>query len=138
MSINSLADNPLTTPQGAKRPMTLPAACEWIARQTGRPVPATSTVWRWVLRGVRGGVRLESFRIGGTTYTTPEMIGRFIERTSRSTVAVDVSKAGVEVSGASDHDRHAEVRREQINTAHKRFKEICAPKRRGTRKPKAK
>jgi hypothetical protein len=108
--------------------MTLPAAREWIARQTGRPVPATSTMWRWTLKGVRGGVRLESFRIGGTTYTTPEMIGRFIERTSQAVVVANVTPAGVEVTSG---DRADDVRRKQIAAAQSRLKEICAPRQRG-------
>lgn len=115
-----------------KRPMTLPVACEWLGRHTGK-VPATSTIWRWTLKGVRGGVRLESFRVGGTTYTTAEMIARFIQRTSRPTLAVDVSPAGIEVSTASDSDRQEDQRREQIMAAQQRLKEICAPKLRSRR-----
>lgn len=112
----------------ASRPMTLPAACEWLGRHTGK-VPATSTMWRWTLKGVRGGVRLECFRIGGTTYTTGEMIHRFIERTSLSPVTVDVSPAGIDVSTATGRVRQDDDRREQINAAQQRLKEICAPKR---------
>jgi hypothetical protein len=105
-------------------PMTLPKACEWLGEQTGR-TPATSTMWRWVLRGVRGGIRLESFRVGGMTYTTRAMVQRFIERTSQSpgTVSANVSPAGVIVAGDDDH------RREQIAAAQERLKEICAPQR---------
>ncbi len=116
--------------EAAKQPMTLRAACEWIARQTGRSVPATSTLWRWTLKGVRGGVRLECFRIGGTTYTTPEMICRFIERTSRSVLAVDVSASGVVVTTA-DGDGNRQRRREEIAVAQERLREICTPKRSG-------
>jgi hypothetical protein len=111
------------------RPLTLPAACAWLGEHTGK-VPATSTMWRWALKGVRGGVRLESFRIGGTTYTTPAMIGRFVERTSQA-VAVDVSPEGVQVRPAAVGAGEADARRrQQISTAHQRLKEICAPKRR--------
>ncbi len=109
-------------------PMTLPQACQWLGEQTGR-TPATSTIWRWVLRGVRGGTRLESFRVGGTSYTTREMMQRFIDRTSQSTAAVSISPAGVIATGeptAADHEH----RREQIAVAQERLKEICAPKRR--------
>jgi hypothetical protein len=111
-----------------RRAMTLPAACEWLGRQTGK-TPATSTIWRWTLKGVRGGIRLESFRIGGTTYTTAEMLARFIRRTSSNAVEVAVSPAGVEVSPIGDQQR----RREQIASAQHRLKEICAPRQRGTR-----
>jgi hypothetical protein len=109
-------------------PMTLPQACQWLGEQTGR-TPATSTMWRWVLRGVRGGIRLESFRVGGTSYTTREMVQRFIDRTSQSTATVSISPAGVIVTSdptAADDDH----RREQIAVAQERLAEICAPKRR--------
>ena len=109
-------------------PMTLPQACQWLGEQTGR-TPAASTMWRWVLRGVRGGIRLESFRVGGTSYTTREMVQRFIDRTSQSAATVSVTPAGVIVTSghaASDDDH----RREQIAVAQERLKEICAPKRR--------
>lgn len=109
-----------------RRVMTLPAAAEWLGERTGR-VPATSTLWRWTLKGVRGGVRLESFRVGGTTYTTPEMIRRFIERTSQPVVAANGSPAGITVTTAGDP---AADRRAQIDAAEARLHEICAPKRR--------
>lgn len=38
-----------------------------------------SAVYRWVSGGV-GGVRLESIKIGGTTYTSAEALQRFAER----------------------------------------------------------
>jgi hypothetical protein len=115
----------------AEGPMTLPQACQWLGEQTGR-TPATSTMWRWVLRGVRGGIRLESYRVGGTSYTTREMVQRFIDRTSQSAVTVNVSPAGVIVTSdpTSVDDDH---RREQIAVAQERLAEICAPKR----KPRA-
>lgn len=37
-----------------------------------------SAVYRWTLRGVKG-VRLETIRVGGTTYTSREAIQRFSE-----------------------------------------------------------
>ena len=37
-----------------------------------------SAVYRWTLRGVKG-IRLETVRIGGTTYTSREAIQRFSE-----------------------------------------------------------
>lgn len=112
------------------RPLTLPAACQWLGERTGK-VPATSTMWRWTLRGVRGGVRLESFRIGGTTYTTPAMIRRFIERTSQAAgVVVDVSPDGIQVTTAAGAESAGDRRREQIAAAQQRLKEICAPRRR--------
>lgn len=40
-----------------------------------------SAVYRWTLRGVKG-IRLETVKIGGTTYTSREAIQRFSERLS--------------------------------------------------------
>ena len=40
-----------------------------------------SAVYRWTKRGVRG-VRLESIRVGGTTYTSREALQRFAETNS--------------------------------------------------------
>jgi len=42
-----------------------------------------SAVYRWIQRGVRG-VRLESTRVGGTTYTSEEALQRFSERLSEA------------------------------------------------------
>lgn len=44
-------------------------------RDNGRHVHP-STVWRWIRRGVRGA-RLETIRIGGSTYTSVEALQRF-------------------------------------------------------------
>jgi hypothetical protein len=42
-----------------------------------------STVWRWVLRGVRGAdgevVRLEAARVGGRWFTSREALARFTD-----------------------------------------------------------
>lgn len=43
--------------------------------------PHVATLWRWILRGVRG-VRLESFVRGGRRFTTCEAIERFIQATT--------------------------------------------------------
>ena len=102
--------------------MTLPKACEWIGLKTGK-TPATSTIWRWTLRGVRGGIKLESFRIGGTTYTTPRMVEEFIERTS-----FDAARSLPQPSATPAVD--ADARRREIATAQDRLRQLCAPKRR--------
>ena len=113
-----------------REPMTLPTACQWIGQRTGR-VPATSTMWRWCLKGVRGGIRLESFRVGGRAYTTPAAIERFIERTSATTV--EVSPAGVSML---DEGQVADRRAQQVAAAQQRMSEICKPRPRGRRRPK--
>lgn len=57
-------------------------------RRSGRPLHV-STVYRWILRGVRG-IRLEAIRIGGTTYTTVEAIQRFSDRLTTPAVSGSV------------------------------------------------
>ncbi len=47
-------------------------------RPNGRRIHI-SAVYRWIQRGVRG-VRLESVRIGGTTYTSEEAMQRYAEQ----------------------------------------------------------
>jgi hypothetical protein len=104
--------------------MTLPKACAFLGERTGK-TPATSTAWRWVLRGVRGGIKLEVFRIGGITYTTPEMIERFIARTSGTAPQPSTPNARADLQAvAVDHD----ARRREIATAQSRLHELCTPK----------
>jgi hypothetical protein len=105
--------------------LTLPKACQWIGERTGK-TPATSTAWRWVLRGVRGGIRLESFRLGGTTFTTPAMIRDFIARTSATVATGEATPASNGGSGPDDH----EARRRQIAAAQEQLRQRNAPKRR--------
>ncbi|TWT35170.1 hypothetical protein KOR34_00580 [Posidoniimonas corsicana] len=43
--------------------------------------PSEATLWRWLLKGVRGHV-LDSVRVGGRRFTSREACQRFIEATS--------------------------------------------------------
>jgi len=56
-------------------------------RPTGRRIHI-SVVYRWITRGL-GGIRLESVKIGGTTYTSKEALQRFADQ--RSTAKHDSS-----------------------------------------------
>ena len=107
-----------------RKALTLAEACQWIGERTGK-TPATSTAWRWVLRGVRGGIKLDSFRIGGTTFTTPEMIRRFIDRTS-ATVSTTSTSPMSNAPAAVDHD----ARRREIAAAQEKLRQLNAPQRR--------
>ena len=51
-------------------------------RPNGRRVHI-SAVYRWMSRGVRG-VRLESVKVGGSTYTSVEALQRFADRLSEA------------------------------------------------------
>lgn len=55
--------------------------CRLPPRPNGKRVHI-SAVYRWILRGVHG-VRLESIRIGGTTYTSTEALQRFADQLGR-------------------------------------------------------
>lgn len=60
--------------------LTLPKAASWIARATGCPKPHTSTLTRWINRGVRGK-RLPAVRAGG---------GRFMVRVTDLATFIDI------------------------------------------------
>lgn len=112
-----------------RQALTLPEACKWIGQRTGK-TPATSTAWRWALRGVRGGIRLEVFRLGGTTYTSPELIERFMEATT-GTVKVESATATTTPVETVDH----ETRRREIAAAQEQLRQLCQSKR-GRRRAK--
>ncbi len=59
-----------------------------------------SACYRWISRGVRG-VRLDSIKIGGSTYTSIEALQRFANRLSGSGNA---SRPRVEVSPARQQE----------------------------------
>ena len=42
-----------------------------------------STVSRWASRGLRGGIKLEVFRLGGQLMTSTEAVKRFLEKVNR-------------------------------------------------------
>jgi hypothetical protein len=54
-------------------------------RRTGKRLHI-SAVYRWAQRGIRG-VKLETIKIGGTTYTSREALQRFAEASSSNTQA---------------------------------------------------
>jgi hypothetical protein len=81
------------------------------ARGNGKHIHI-SAVYRWLLRGVRG-VRLETIRIGGTSYTSSEAVQRFAEHLSRPNT-----------SGTSSHAVTSANRRRQIEEASRRVAAI--------------
>jgi len=82
---------------------TLAIATGLVPGRSGRGV-AMATIWRWVLRGVRG-VRLESILIGGTRYTSRQALARFIAATNAASAAPPVVEQ-------SSSQRVAEAERE--------------------------
>ncbi|MBP7746959.1 MAG: DUF1580 domain-containing protein [Phycisphaerae bacterium] len=42
--------------------------------------PHIATIWRWAIGGLKGGVRLESIKVGGQRFTSREAIRRFLVR----------------------------------------------------------
>lgn len=69
-----------------------------------------SAVYRWTLRGVRG-IRLETTKIGGTTYTSREAIQRFSEGLSGAEPARPI------------HEAQGRARQQQIERASRRVRE---------------
>lgn len=61
-------------------------------RRRGRKC-ATSTLYRWATRGLRGGIRLETLRVGGSLCTSMEALQRFFARLSMSSVAPAVDSS---------------------------------------------
>ena len=64
--------------------------------------PHISTVWRWVLNGVRGR-KLETITAGGRRFTSLEAIDRFIQSDGDTTAAPTsnaTSKAEAELDAA--------------------------------------
>jgi hypothetical protein len=57
--------------------VSLPDACKLIPG-----TPHLATVHRWRLRGVRGGVKLETCLCGGRRFTSVEAVQRFVDRLS--------------------------------------------------------
>jgi hypothetical protein len=54
---------------------------KWLPKQSTKRL-AFSTVYRWATRGVRGGIKLETVRIGSALHTSEEAVERFIYRSS--------------------------------------------------------
>jgi len=85
-------------------------------RSTGKRIHI-SAVYRWTQRGIRG-VKLESVKIGGTTYTSKEALQRFAERLS------DHAEGGDEARPKT------KSRQRQIDRATKRVEEILGRNKR--------
>jgi hypothetical protein len=66
----------------AEQPIPLATVCTLYPGRKDRL--SFSTVWRWVLRGVKGAngtvVRLEAARVGGRWLTSREALARFTDR----------------------------------------------------------
>lgn len=90
------------------------------ARPSGRRIHV-STVYRWIMRGVRG-VCLEVIRVGGTTYTSAEALQRFADHLSAPPAPGPIPVTWMTMA-----------RRKQIEEAEKRVDAILYPHRK-TRK----
>ena len=59
-----------------------------IGEVLGITQPHPGTVFRWITKGLRGGIKLETSMVGGRRYTTHEALQRFIERTTTRAAGV--------------------------------------------------
>jgi hypothetical protein len=112
-----------------ERPLSLTEAAALIGDYVGRR-PSTSTCCRWALKGVRGGVKLETTRVGGTVFTTESAIREFIERLS---LAPQVAQGLQEVKGgqaqhASAAALKAEATRHRHVTAKAHLDRVLGPR----------
>ncbi len=80
---------------------------EVIEQATGQRVNL-STALRWCQQGV-GGIRLESWKLGGRRLTSAEAVGRFLERT---TAASDSGRQPVHLPSRSSASAHASAMRQ--------------------------
>lgn len=65
-----MSNRPLKEMQGA---LPLSQAAKLIP---GRP--SQDTLRRWIHKGIRGGVKLDAFRVGGAIFTTEKAIEEFL------------------------------------------------------------
>jgi hypothetical protein len=93
MPIDPLTEQTMPLAEAARRLPRLRA---------GRPVH-TATLWRWARHGLRG-VRLETIRVGGTTCTSVEALGRFFARLNGSGVAPPTPAARASAAEAELRD----------------------------------
>ncbi len=58
--------------------------------------PHIATIWRWATAGLKGGIRLESIKVGGQRFTSREAIRRFLVRINEpAAVPVEPSAAAI-------------------------------------------
>jgi hypothetical protein len=111
-----------------ERPLSLPAAADYIGKLTGQRRPNVTTLWRWCLKGCKG-VKLDSICIGGKRFVTVSAIERFIEARSLPD-ASDVSTTAASTPPTLPHViRHNDRRRQEIEAARRRLDELTGVKR---------
>lgn len=106
----------------ADEAMTVREAAAWIAQHTKSREPATSTLHRWIVSGVKGA-RLQAARVGSRYWTTPAHIAEFLDRLNRQEVPAQHEPPG----GSSGFQRT--VRHEQVEAACKALEDLCGSKR---------
>lgn len=58
--------------------------------------PHIATIWRWATAGLKGGIRLESIKVGGQRFTSREAIRRFLVRINEpAAVPMEPSAAAI-------------------------------------------
>ena len=64
-----------------------------IAQQRFGQRPSVQTVWRWVRKGVKGGIKLQAVNHGGQWHTTVDWFDEFIERQTEAALHDDLPAA---------------------------------------------
>jgi Protein of unknown function (DUF1580) len=82
--VNSMADRVTSLSEDDFRYLTLAEAAKLIpGRHAGQRV-SIPTMWRWCVRGVHNGIRLQSVLVGGRRCTTRRWVQNFIDAMTRA------------------------------------------------------
>lgn len=92
-----------------ERVLSLADAAQTVPAPDGKH-PATSTLWRWCRRGVRG-VRLEYVRIGRRIFTSRESLTRFANRLAQRDAAEEEVAGGVVTPPRTTRQRQRDLKR---------------------------
>ena len=106
-----------------ERPLSLPAAADYIGKLTGQRRPNVTTLWRWCLKGCKG-VKLDSICIGNKRFVTVSAIERFIEARSLPGVPEATTTAASAPPALPHVMRHNDRRRAEIEAARRRLDEL--------------
>ena len=87
-------------------------------RKTGKAIHI-SAIYRWIQKGLKG-VKLESIRVGGTSYTSRQALQRFAEKQTQSLQQIQANPNTVQLT--------SKTRQGQIKRATKKVHELLGIK----------
>ena len=90
--------------------VTLDEAVKIIPPKNGKRIHK-STLYRWALRGVRGGIRLETVFYGGVRCTSREALQRFLDQINQRQPGERVLCRSPAQRQRDSHNAHLELKR---------------------------